>query len=168
MATWPSVILCILRPTRVHNWFGKWIGSVVFAQLMAESAYTLQWAPLPPELPLPMGDLDHTSPQPKRHLDRFCYLCTDDRGVSLYFTVVCLFSLKIAPSHVGIWTSFNMWFIDPTWVRNANANLIVSAIFAGLTDLQSDRKTERPHYSVRCGVIMRNYVWYGKVAIVWL
>jgi len=37
----------------------KWIGSVVFAQLMAESAYTLQWGhPYSPELPLSMGDLD--------------------------------------------------------------------------------------------------------------
>jgi len=26
----------------------------------------------------------HASPQPKRHLDRFSRLCTDDRGVSLY------------------------------------------------------------------------------------
>ena len=51
--------------------------------------------------------------------------------------------------------------------RNANGNLIVSAVFAGLTDWQSDRKTDRPRYSVRCGVIMRNYVVYGKAAIVW-
>jgi len=38
--------------------------------------------------------------------------------------------------------------------------------FAWLTDWQSDRKTDRPRYSVRCGVIMCNYVGYGKVAIV--
>jgi len=52
--------------------------------------------PCPPELPLQMGDLDphvthdalgHASPQPKQHLD----VCTDDRGISLYFTMVCLF-----------------------------------------------------------------------------
>jgi len=77
--------------------------------------------------------LAHTSPQPKRHPDWFSRLCTDDCGVSLYFTMVCLFSLKIAPSHIGIWTSFNMWFIGPTRVRDANGNLIVSAVFAGLT-----------------------------------
>jgi len=46
----------------------------------------------------------HASPQPKRHLNRFSRLCTDDRGVSLLFTMVCLFPLKIAPSNVGIWT----------------------------------------------------------------
>jgi len=75
------------------------------------------------------------------------------------------FPLKIAPSHVGIWTSCNTWFIGPTRVWNANSNLIVSAVFAALTsvtDWQSDRKTDRPRYSVRCGVIMRNYVGYGK------
>jgi len=114
----------------------------------------------------------HRSPQPKRHLDRFSRLCTYVSGVCLYFTMVCLFSVNIAPSRVGIWTSssFNTWFIGPTRVRNANGNLIVSAVFAGLTDRQSDRKTDRPRYSVRCGVIMRtgNYVGYGKAAIVWL
>jgi len=55
------------------------------------------------------------------------------------------FPLKIAPSHVGIWTSCNTWFIGPTRVRKANANLIVSAVFAGLTSVthrQSDRKTD--------------------------
>jgi len=91
-----------------------------------------------------------TSPQPKRHLDRFSGLCTDDRGVSLYFTMAWLFSLKIVPSHVGIWTSFKTWFIWPTRVCNANGNLIASAIFAGLTDWKSDRKTDRPRYSVQC------------------
>ena len=75
----------------------------------------------------------NTSPQPKRHLNRFSRLCTDDRGVSLLFTMVCLFPLIISPSHVGIWTSCNTWFTGPTRVRNANDNLIVSAVFAGLT-----------------------------------
>jgi len=58
--------------------------------------------PYPPKLPLPMGDLElpcktmlwaHASPQPKRHLDRFSRVCTDDYGLSLYFTMVCLFKL---------------------------------------------------------------------------
>jgi len=47
--------LCILWPTQVHNPNSKSIGSAVFAQLKAEGAYTLQWAPYPPELPLPTG-----------------------------------------------------------------------------------------------------------------
>jgi len=68
------------------------------------------------------------------------------------------FPLKIAPSHVGIRTSCNTWFIGPIRVRNPNGNLIISALFAGLTSVtywQSDRQTNRPRYSVRCGVIMR-------------
>jgi len=68
----------------------------------------------------------HASPQPKRHLNRFSHLCTDDCGVSVLFTMVCLFPLKIVPSYVGIWTSCNTWFIGPTRVQNANGNLIVS------------------------------------------
>jgi len=50
--------LYILRPMRVHNRNGKWIGSAVFAQLTAQSAYTLQWVPLPTRIALSHGDLD--------------------------------------------------------------------------------------------------------------
>jgi len=45
------------------------------------------------------------------------------------------FPLKIAPSDVGIWTSCNTWFIGPTRVLNPNGNLIVSAVFAGLSSV---------------------------------
>jgi len=89
----------------------------------------------------------HASPQPKRHINRFSRLCTDDRAECLY----CLqwfacFPLKIVPSHVVIWTSCNTWFIGPTRVQNANGNLIVSAVFSGLTGVthwQSYRKSDR-------------------------
>jgi len=47
---------CFLRPTRVHNPNGIFIGSS--AQLTADSAYTLQWVSFPQKLPIPMGDLD--------------------------------------------------------------------------------------------------------------
>jgi len=58
-ATWRIRLnLCILRPTRVHNRNGKWIGLAVFEQLTAESGYTLQWAPLSTRIALPMEDLD--------------------------------------------------------------------------------------------------------------
>jgi len=77
----------------------------------------------------------HASPQPKRHLNRFSRLCADDRGVSLCLQWFACFPLKIAPSHVGIWTSCNTWFIGPTRVWNTNGNLIVSAVFAGLTSV---------------------------------
>jgi len=76
------------------------------------------------------------------------------------YTLQCFacFPLKIVPSHVGIWTSCNTWFIGPTRVRNSNGNLIVSAVLAGLTsatDWQRVKQTDKPRYSVRCGVIMR-------------
>jgi len=46
----------------------------------ADIPYTLQWAAPPPQLPLPMGDVDpikymvpwsHLSPQPKQHIVQF-------------------------------------------------------------------------------------------------
>ena len=54
-ATWRIRLnLCILRPTRVHNRNGKWIGLAVFAQLTTESVYTLQWAlPIHENCPFP-------------------------------------------------------------------------------------------------------------------
>ena len=45
-----------LGPTQILNSNGISIGSVIFAQLMAEHPYTLQWDALfPSKLPLPMG-----------------------------------------------------------------------------------------------------------------
>ena len=47
VATWRIRLnLCILRPTQVHDQNHKSIGLAVFPQVTAESAYTLQWAPL--------------------------------------------------------------------------------------------------------------------------
>jgi len=43
----------------------------------------------------------HRSPQPKWHLDRFGRFCTDDRRVSLYFTMGRPFPLKITPLSMG-------------------------------------------------------------------
>jgi len=43
----------------------------------------------------------------------------------------------------------------------------LQSFFSGLTsvtDWQNDRQTDKPRYSVRCGVIMRNYVAYSKAA----
>jgi len=142
--------LCIPRPTRVHNRNGKSV-QPFFHSLLQKVPVLYKGHAYPPELPFPIGDLDvpcntmlwaHASPQPKRHLDRFSRVFTDDRRVSLYW--FACFPLKIVPSHVGIWTSCNTWFIGPTRVQNANGNLLVSVIFAGLTsatDWQSDRQT---------------------------
>jgi len=48
-------------------------------------------------------------------------------------------ALKIVPSHVGIWTPCNTWFIGPTRVRNANGNLIVSPFLQGSLVRQTER-----------------------------
>jgi len=77
---WIRLNLYTIRPTEVHDQNGKSVGLTVSAQLMAESAYTLQWAPLStriapfhrriwtPSNTIPWA---HASPRPKRHLDRF-------------------------------------------------------------------------------------------------
>jgi len=52
---WMWLNLCFLGPTWVHNPNSKSIGSAIFAQLTAESHNTLQWAPLSPKLPFPVG-----------------------------------------------------------------------------------------------------------------
>jgi len=110
--------------------------------------------PIPPELPLPMGDLDLPC-------NIWCFWpirLHNPNGTSIGSAVFAqmtakwlytlqrfaCFPLKIAPFHVGIWTSCITWFIAPTRVRNANGNLIVSAIFCRadiLTERQTDRQT---------------------------
>jgi len=54
---------------------------------------------------------------------------------SIVFNGLPVSPLKIAPSHVGIWTSRNTWFMGSTRVRNANGNSTVSAVFVGLTSV---------------------------------
>jgi len=89
----------------------------------------------------------HLNAEPKRHLDRFCRICADDRRVSLYFTMGRHFPLKIAPSHGGIWTPSNTWFPGPTRVPNPNYISIGSAVCAGLTSV-TDRPTDHATRSV--------------------
>jgi len=91
------------------------------------------------------------SPQLKQHLDQFSHFCTDDRRVSLYFSMGRPFALKIAASHEGIWTPSNWWFPEPTRVLNPNGISIGSAVFAGLTgvtDIPTNRQTDIPLYSI--------------------
>jgi len=134
-------ITCFHGPTQVQISNDISIGSAVFAQLTAESRYTLQRGrPFPPlKLSLPTGDLDlhlmvssaHQNPQPTRHLHRFSRFCTTHLRVSLYFTMDHPFPSQIAPSHEGIWTSSNTWILGPTQVVNPNGISIGLAVFAG-------------------------------------
>ena len=44
----------------------------------------------------------HSSPQPKRQIDRFSCVCTDDSGVSLYFTMPVSYSKLPVPMSASI------------------------------------------------------------------
>jgi len=96
------------------------------------------------------------SPQPN---GRFC---TDDRRVSLYFTMGRPmgrpFSPQNRPFPWGIWTPSNTWFLGPTRVPNLNGISIGAAVFAGLTSV-SDRRTDRlTDHATRSVTIGRIYV----------
>jgi len=141
--------LRFIRLTWVHNPNGKSIGSAVFAQVMAECSYTYTMGtPFPKTCPFPWGiwtriwfmiPWANPSPQSKRHLHQFTHFCTDDRWVSLYFTMGRPFPSKL-PLPMGIWTPSNTWFPVRTRVLNTNSILIGSALFAGLTGV-TDRHT---------------------------
>jgi len=125
--------------------------------------------PYPPELPFPMGiSTSHVTHDAlglceptTQTAPRSVQPCLHRWPQSVPI-LVCLFppqNCSLPCWHLDLMVH---WF---TRVRNANGNLIVSAIFPGLTsvtDWQSDRQTDRPCSSVRGGVIMHNYVGYGK------
>ena len=56
---------------------------------------------------------------------------------------LALFTLKIAPSWVGIWTPSNTWFLGSTRVSIPNGITISSTAFVGLTVM-----TDRPCCSI--------------------
>ena len=57
---------------------------------------------------------------------------TDDRRVSLYFTMVRPFSFQNCPFIWGIWIPCNTWLIlGPTGVLNPNGNSVVSTVLRG-------------------------------------
>jgi len=95
----------------------------------------------------------HPSPQPKRHPYRFSHLCTDDRRVSLYFTMGRPFSPKNLPLPMGgSGPPSNTWFPGATQVLNPNGSSIGAAVFAGLTSV-TDRPTDDTTRSIRIGRI---------------
>jgi len=98
----------------------------------------------PPSNTIPWA---HSSPQPKRHLDRFsCYRTgTADCPYTLQWGTP--FAPQNRPFPWGIWTPSNTWFTGLTRVLNPNGISIGAAVFAGLTNV-TDRQTDRPCYSV--------------------
>jgi len=107
----PHATKCFLGRTGVHIPNEISIGSAIFAQLTAESSYTLQWAASFPIKIAPLhGDLDpiyymilwaQPSRQPKRHLNQFSHFCTAQGTVSLYFTMGRPFSPSKLPFYMG-------------------------------------------------------------------
>ena len=65
------------------------------------------------------------------------------------------FALKIAPSHGGIWTPSNRWFLGPNRVYNPNCFSIGSATFCWAQDCdrQTDWHTDHATLSVTIGRI---------------
>jgi len=143
------------------------IGSAVFAQLMAETPYTLTMGtclkialPIRGSRPHIIQDsLGSFSSQLKWHLDWFNHFARMT-AVSLYFTMGCPFPLKIAHSHGGMWTPSNTWFLAPTQVLNPNG--ISIGHFSGLTSV-THRLTDRSCYLV--GNTRPNlHTWHCDVA----
>ena len=150
-ATWRIRLnLCFLRPTRVHNPNDKSISSAVSANLTAESPYTLQWVPLFPKIVPFHGEsgphLTHDSLGPSEPTNQTASLSIQPflqrwlQSVPILYNGMPLFPIKIAPSHGGIWTPFNTWFPEPTWVLNPNGISVGSVVLAGLTNV-TDRHT---------------------------
>jgi len=106
------------------------------------------------------GDMSPCPPTDLRPcLDQFrlfIRFCTDNRTVSLYFTMGRPFPLKIAPSQGDLDPS-NTWFLELTRALNPNGTSIGAAIFAGLTSVterSTERQTDRQVYCYRPTVTM--------------
>jgi len=113
--------------------------------------------PYPPELPLPMGDLDlpcntmlsaHTSPQPKWHLDRFSRLCADNQSVSILYN-----TLPVFPSKLPLPMSVS----EPHLIRGtmglpmSGTQMATGSFQPFLQGWQTDRATERPtEHTTQC------------------
>jgi len=88
---WVRLNLSFLQPTRVHNPNGRSVYRF-FAQLTAESPYTLQWAPLSPNLPLPVGESG--IPSSMIHWAHNPNGISRDRAVLAQITAECSYTLQ--------------------------------------------------------------------------
>jgi len=83
---------------------------------MAENAYNLQWVLLTTRTAPSSGG--YGLPSNTFGSAVFAQMTTECPYTLQRFAC---FPLKTAPSHVGIWTSCNTWFIGPTRAQNAMA-----------------------------------------------
>jgi len=113
--------------------------------------------PFPPKLPLPMGDMDphvrHDSLDPSEPTDqtdlyRFSRLSTDDRRMSLYFTMGRPFSPKnLRLSMGGSERHLIHGPLGPPKSSTQTASRSIQPFLQGSLVWQ-DRLTDRPRYSV--------------------
>ena len=107
----------------------------------------------PPSNTWSLGSTRVQNPNPKRRLDRISRFCTAHCIVSLYFTMIRPFPLKIGPCDVGSGPPSNTWFLGPTPVLNPNGISIRSAVLQGSLLWHTDRRTNHATRSVTIGRI---------------
>jgi len=89
---------------------------------------------------------DHSSAQPKRHLDRFSRFYTDDRRMSLYFTMGCPFPPQNCPFP---WGHLDRQLIHGSLGRHESSTKRHLDRFGRFCRAHyCDRPTDRPRYSV--------------------
>jgi len=101
-----------------------------------------------PVCTLPTLPSAQTSPNRKRHLNRFSRFRTDHDRASLYFTMGGPFPLKIVPSHWGSGPPLIRGSLSHPSPHSISIGWAVFAEFTEVTDIQTDRHTGRPRYSV--------------------
>jgi len=85
----------------------------------------------------------HTSPNPKRHLNRFGRFCTGHRRLSLYFTKGRPFSPSKLPTPVEIWTPSNTSFGRRKSSTQTAPESLQPFCRAHYGDRQTHRQTDR-------------------------
>jgi len=151
---------CFLSSTWIHTSNGIWIGSAIFAQLMANGRLLYNGPPLSRStLPLHMGVLESGSPSNTCFLGPIPISILISSTVSAQLMAEYPHTLQWAtPSPqnylfaYGIWIPSNAWFLRPTQLHNPNGMSIGSAIFAGLT-IVTDRQADHTTPSVAIGDI---------------
>ena len=145
-------------PTQIHTLNGISTGSAVFAQLMVECPYTLQWdAPFPSKLPVRMEDIHPPA--------NTCFLRPTPlripNGISIGSAVFAQltaaspytlqwaapFPLKIAHVHGGRRPGLIHGCLGPPESTSSTMRPAVQLFSARLT-IVTDRQTDRPRYSV--------------------
>jgi len=152
----PAHIICFLGSAWVHIPNGILISLAVFAQLMAERPYALQWATAFPLKIAPshggsglhlihasLGPLDLASQTASRLVQPFLHSLQQSVPI-LYRGPSPLFRFNIAPTCGGSGPPSNTWFLRPTWVHTVNGISIGLAVFARLLIVQMDGQIDRP------------------------